>query len=172
VSLISNRFADELAASEDARNAFVGAQLRTFLTYQIRTLRKQHNLSQEALAEALGTSQSAVARLENREYGKFSLQTLLDLAKAFDVALVVEFAEYRDFLLRTRNMSEGALARRKFSRASLESLCTDSDTRFYVLNGLSADTVVIPQMAVDDGSQPTITASMNDNWRYRCGVSL
>jgi transcriptional regulator with XRE-family HTH domain len=153
VSVISDRFANELDVSEDVRSAFVSAQLSTFVSYQIRTLRIQNQLSQEELATLLGTSQSTVARLENIDYGKYSVQTLVKLAKVFDVALVVEFAEFPDFLLRTRNMSEQAMTRRRFSRKSLDFLCSNSSPILTLVSGNEDGYVRFPQITPDGSFQ-------------------
>jgi transcriptional regulator with XRE-family HTH domain len=162
MSIISDRFADELAAGEDVRNAFVGAQLRSFITNQIRTLRAQHGFSQEELAKSLNTSQSTIARLENRDYGKFSLNTLLELAQAFDVALIVEFAEFPDFLLRTKNMSERALARSKFARKSLDFLCRDERPTLSLVSGNTAGWAMISQVSTVDEVPTTFIATMSN----------
>ena len=83
----------------------------------------------------LGTSQSTIARLENREYGKFSLSTLIELAKAFDVALMVEFVTFKDFLIRTRNMSQSALRVDQFSREALDFLCSEDNASLLLIRG-------------------------------------
>ncbi|MEO8883058.1 MAG: hypothetical protein ABI377_06570, partial [Devosia sp.] len=50
-----------------------------------------------------------ISRLESTEYGKASVQTLLDIASANDVALVVRFVSYPEFLAQTSDMSPQAL---------------------------------------------------------------
>ena len=94
MSVISKRFADELAEKE-MRHAYLSAQTRTKLINQIRTIRNQRGWSQGQFAEVLGKPQSNVSRLENREYGSFTLNTLFELASAFDVGLIVEFVPIR-----------------------------------------------------------------------------
>ena len=50
-----------------------------------------------------------IARLENPDYGKFSLSTLLKLASAFDVALLIRFVAFGELLERTRDLSPAGL---------------------------------------------------------------
>lgn len=104
------------------RDAYLAAQTRTHLAQQIRSIRGQRGWSQGDLGEALGKPQSAISRIEDREYGKFSLQTLFELASAFDCGLVVQLVPYAEFLSRTSDLSPEALAAPTFSRESLESL--------------------------------------------------
>jgi transcriptional regulator with XRE-family HTH domain len=124
MSVISKRFADELAEKR-MRDAYLSAQTRTKLTNQIRAIRNQRGWSQGQFAKILGKPQSNVSRLENREYGNFSLNTLFELASAFDVGLVVEFVPYDQFLRRTKDLSARALQMPSFSANSLEPLSRD-----------------------------------------------
>lgn len=48
----------------------------------IRSIRKQHNLSQKTLAERAGTSQSAISRLEHADYEGVKLSTLENIFRA------------------------------------------------------------------------------------------
>lgn len=64
-------------------------------------MREAEGWSQKKLAEkAFGDSklQSMVSRLEDPDYGKYSVSTLLTLADAFDVGLVVRFAPFSELV--------------------------------------------------------------------------
>ncbi len=76
------------------------------IAWQIRINRKFRNMSQFDLATAIGTQQSAVSRLEDPEYGAHSLDTLKQVAKAFDCALLVKFVSYGDLAGESENLSE------------------------------------------------------------------
>jgi transcriptional regulator with XRE-family HTH domain len=129
MSLISKSFADELTEKE-MRDAYLGAQTRTKIVEQIRTIRSQRGWSQGEFAKQLGKPQSNVSqRLENRQYGGFTLSTLLEIASAFDVGLIVEFVPYSEFLRRTDDLSQKALGVVAFNRASLDLLCGDHQER-------------------------------------------
>lgn len=118
MNLITKNFAEELAEKE-MRDAFLAAQTRTRLASQIRTIRTQRGWSQAQLANELRTLQSAISRMEDRSYGKLSLQSLFEIAAAFDVGLMVEFVPYDEFLLRTSDLSLVALSVEPFDPLSL-----------------------------------------------------
>lgn len=99
-----NRF-----ASKDYRDAFMQTQVRAGIAYQIQALRRKFGLTQAQMAEKTGKKQSVISRLESTEYGGVSVQSLLDIASALDIALVVRFSSYPDFLSTTSNVSEDAL---------------------------------------------------------------
>lgn len=64
------------------------------MALQIRTLREQRHLSQTCLGEHLGTAPASVSRLENPDYGKMTVATLLRLAAAFDTDLEIKFRPF------------------------------------------------------------------------------
>lgn len=86
----------EKLGDRDYRDAFVSATVRRRIALQVRALRKKFFSSQTELGAAVGKPQNVVSRLEDPSYGKVTLQTLLELAKAFDVALVVKFAKFSE----------------------------------------------------------------------------
>jgi transcriptional regulator with XRE-family HTH domain len=95
--------------SKEYRDGYLQSRVRGYIAYQIQALREQLGLTQQAFADLTGKKQSTISRLEDTEYGKVSVQTLLDIACATDVALVVKFASYPDFLDQTRMMATEAL---------------------------------------------------------------
>ena len=133
MSVISKRFANELAAEKAMREAYLSAQTRTKLTNQVRTIRTQRGWSQGEFANILRKPQSNVSRIENREYGAFTLTTLFELANAFDCGLVVEFVPYDEFLRRTHDLSPAHLQVPPFSRSMLQPLCQDMQNTWYDL---------------------------------------
>lgn len=66
-----------------------------FIAAQVKTLREQRGLSQDALAKKIGTHQPAVARIENCNNIP-SLRTLLKLAEAFNLRVNVSFETFED----------------------------------------------------------------------------
>lgn len=102
---------DELVKfkNKSFRDGYLQTATRGGVAYQIQALREKFKLTQTAFAEKLGKRQSVVSRLENSEYGKVSVQTLLDVACALDVALLVRFVSYPEFLKRTKDMSISSL---------------------------------------------------------------
>lgn len=82
----------------------------TTLALQIRLLRERQELTQEQLAAILGRRQETISLWENPDYGRYTLSTLKDLARAFDVALIVRFAPYGELIDWTANLSPDRLA--------------------------------------------------------------
>ena len=101
------------------RNAYLSAQTRTHLSYQIRTIRCQRGWSQEEFAKRLDTSQSAVSRMEDHQYGKQNLQTLIQVANTFDCGLLVQFVPYDEFIRKTDDLSRETLEVSEFNEAAL-----------------------------------------------------
>src|SRR5262245_54266440 len=89
------------------RRAFVEEEISTGLAFQIRATRQARGWSQRELGSRApdGTpiAQEQICKLENPDYGRYSLTTLKRLAAAFDVALIVRFVPFSqlvDFTLR------------------------------------------------------------------------
>ncbi|TGN17491.1 helix-turn-helix domain-containing protein [Leptospira idonii] len=59
------------------------------LAKEIIKLRKKRNLTQKDLAEKIGTSQPAIARLESGNYTNLSLSFINRLAKALDAEPII-----------------------------------------------------------------------------------
>lgn len=101
------------------RHGYVSAQVRNWVAYQIRALRKERGWSQVDLATKTGKPQSVISRMEDPNYGRLNLQTLLDVASTFDVALSVQFVSFGEFLKRTADVSSAAMEVRSYDRAAL-----------------------------------------------------
>ena len=112
----------------------MSGRIRTYIALQVRELRESNNLSQSDLAEKTGTHQSAISRLENTDYGRMSVQTLIDLATAMDVALVVKFASYEDFLSQHGDVRPSALSAESFSETYER--CANSTKQREISDGL------------------------------------
>jgi len=62
---------------------------KTRLAWQIRNLRQQAGISQEQLARIIGTSRTAITRMENEGYDRYLVRTLRRVAEALDAVLIV-----------------------------------------------------------------------------------
>lgn len=110
-------------ADEEARHIYLSLQLKAFLANQIRSLRGDR--SQEEFGHILGKPQSVVSRLENESYGKVTVQTLLDIARKLDIALVMRFVDFPTFLKWTGDYSPTALAPQKFDAPAIDRLANE-----------------------------------------------
>lgn len=90
------------------RDAYVDANVRRFLAQQMRSLRG--TMSQEEFGRVLGKPQSVVSRFEDPAYGKFTLQTLLEIAASLDRAVVARIVDFPTFLRLTEDLSEEAMS--------------------------------------------------------------
>ena len=106
------------------RDAYLSSHLRMFLANQIRALRG--NLSQKAFGQLIGKPQSVVSRLESSDYGKVTLQTLLDIASKLDVALLIRFVNYPAFLRATDDMSMAAQKPTAYDQAEMDAIVQPS----------------------------------------------
>jgi transcriptional regulator with XRE-family HTH domain len=98
------------------RDAYVAENVRTGIAYQIRALREQRNWNQGTFSDELGKPQSVTSRLEDPDYGKMSLATLLEVASAFDVGLVVKYVSFPEFLRQYKDVSADAFRVGSFAK--------------------------------------------------------
>ena len=119
----SEAFAQQLSDKE-FRAEFVADQVRTRIALLIRALREQFGLSQAQLGELMGKPQSVISRLENPDYGKESLQTLLDVAAAFGLPLLVDIPQWDEWLDAMRRMTKN-----DFNRSTFEQFCEQAKAR-------------------------------------------
>lgn len=61
------------------------------LAMKIAELREKKGLSQQQLAQLMGTSQQAISRIESGEYEGFTLKTLEKIAEATGMRVIIEF---------------------------------------------------------------------------------
>lgn len=82
------------------RRGFVEGHATDTIAFQLRALRKARDWDQREVGERLGNPklQPMISRYENPNYGRYSVKTLLELAAAFDVALIVRFAPYSELI--------------------------------------------------------------------------
>lgn len=100
---------------KEFRDTYVFEHMCTGIPFQIRALRKQRGWNQTKLAEVLGKTQSMVSEIENEDEGRFQLKTLMEIASAFDVALLVKFVSYRKLLTETADLSPSGLGAKSFT---------------------------------------------------------
>lgn len=79
---------------DEYRKVFVQERVRSSVALQIRSLRDQRKMTQQQLGDAIGMAQTWVSKLENPDYGKMTVSTLLRLANAFDTDLEIKFRPF------------------------------------------------------------------------------
>jgi transcriptional regulator with XRE-family HTH domain len=101
--------------------------MNSFVAAQIKVLREQRGLSQQELAELVGTQQAGISRLENTNYSAWKVQTLAKLARAFDVRLRISFEEFGTLPEELSNFGRESLKRCEYTHDDVFNEKDDSD---------------------------------------------
>lgn len=97
------------------RKQFIDEHVNVGIAFQIQSLRNRQNLTQKGLAGKLKVKQPLVSSWENPNHGKYNLATLNELAKAFDVGLLVRFVPFSTLVDWTVNLSTDVIAPPSFA---------------------------------------------------------
>lgn len=128
---IKNKLTTLLTELQDRsyREAYVEGHAKDTIAFQLRQMRLAENLEQKDVAARLGNPklQPMISRYENPDYGKYSVTTLLELAKAFDVALVVRFVKFSELLRWDLHKNSSTLQPASFAQDT-ELSCMGSET--------------------------------------------
>ncbi len=89
---------DEFKDREFKKSFYKGLE-KTRIAIEITAARERRRLSQKELADMVGSSQSAIARLENPDYNGYSIRTLRKIAEALDLQLTVSLEERAEQLV-------------------------------------------------------------------------
>jgi transcriptional regulator with XRE-family HTH domain len=123
------RLANLAGSLDDAefRASYMAHHLRAFIADQIRGLRG--DMSQKEFGQLIGKPQSVVSRLENEEYGRVSLQTLIEIAIKMNIAFVGRFVDFPTFLRITADFSANAVTPMAYSRDAMDAFISDEQRR-------------------------------------------
>lgn len=94
------------------RNQFIAGEVRRTIPFQLRALRGERKWTQADLGKEAEMPQTMVCRIENGDAASLSIKTLLKLASAFDVALVVRFEPIDSLIDWVDNLSPEVMAPR------------------------------------------------------------
>jgi transcriptional regulator with XRE-family HTH domain len=109
MSTRSEKFSDK-----EYRAAYAESFLDTYIATQLRVLREERELTQEALAGVAEMKQSRISTMEDANYSGWSIKTLKRLAKAFDLALIVKFESFGGLLAEMDRFNRANLSRPSF----------------------------------------------------------
>ncbi len=100
----------------ESRHLFQAEHIKTGIPIQIRELRRKREWSQKELAEKTDMDQSNISNLENLDYRYLpQIGTLLRLAEAFDVPLIVRFGSWEELIDWEVNLSSDKLVPDSFT---------------------------------------------------------
>jgi hypothetical protein len=147
--------------SKAYRDAYLGSRIRQFLAHQMRSFRGAR--TQAEFGRILGQPQSVISeRLESPSYGKWNLQTLLDIAARLDVALIVQFVDYPTFLKFTHEITEETVRPAPFDENKLAEALEPPPRRSQAAEAFARMMNGQPQ---DDGLYGKAAANENEEQR-------
>lgn len=83
----------ELMKDADFSEEWLASKPFRQVASEVARIRCEKGLTQRELAKLVGTSYSAISRIESLNYGKVSLTTLVRIAEALGVELQISFKE-------------------------------------------------------------------------------
>lgn len=95
----------EKLKNKEYRDLFVAEQIFSRLPAKIRLMREKRGWTQKKFGEQASMAQAWVSKIEDPNYGKLTISTLLKVASACDVALVIDFVPFSALLNRTMALS-------------------------------------------------------------------
>src|SRR2546421_416436 len=90
------------------RASYLRSKIAVNLSSQIHALRNKQDMTQTELAAEAGMKQSRISGMERPGEVQFNIDTLVRLAAAFKVGLVVKFAPYSEVLNWNASFSQDA----------------------------------------------------------------
>src|ERR1700730_7688677 len=91
--------------NKEYRDSFVASQISNTIAAQIFSLRDARGWKQAEVAAKAGMKQSRISDLEDPNYENYETRTLVKLASAFDVGLIVRFVPFSELAKWSVNLS-------------------------------------------------------------------
>ncbi len=119
-----------LLGEKEFRDEFVADKVKSRIALMIRALRDQggRGWTQTELGKKMGKPPNVVSRLEDPDYGKMSLQTLLEVAAAFELPLLVDIPSWDDWVRKMGSLTESSLQQQSFDLTAFTEPATNSGT--------------------------------------------
>jgi transcriptional regulator with XRE-family HTH domain len=114
VSVTSKRRLLAKLKNKTYRDAYTIEHVKTTTPLQIRTVRGQHEWTQGKLAAEAKTTQTAISRTEDPNYGNLTLNNLLKIAAALDVGLLVKLVPFSRLVKEFEDLSPEAMSAPSF----------------------------------------------------------
>jgi transcriptional regulator with XRE-family HTH domain len=102
--------AQKLIDNKAYRDAYVVEHVRNGLAFQLRGMRDDLGWSQAKMGQEVGKPQNVISRLEDPNYGRPNLQTLLEIASGLGVGLLVRFVPFSRLVREFEDVSPAELA--------------------------------------------------------------
>jgi transcriptional regulator with XRE-family HTH domain len=84
---------EQFKRDNDFENDFYKGLEKCRIAIEIAAFREKEGITQVELARRVGTSQSAIARMENADYQNYSIRTLRKIAEVLDLELLVSLRD-------------------------------------------------------------------------------
>ena len=110
---MTDSFKEELK-DEEYRYGYAESFLNSSIATQLAVIRDQRGMTQEQLADLVGTKQTGISRIENANYSGWSIKMLKKIARALGCRLRVSFETFGTLLDEDKNFNEESLKRPKF----------------------------------------------------------
>ena len=96
----------KLLRNPKVKEEYEKRQTERMLTHSIIAQRIRRKMTQEQLAQRVGTTQSVIARLENPTYGKASISMLKKIADALNCQLVIKLEPKELAIAKSRKLKK------------------------------------------------------------------
>ncbi len=142
----------KFCASKEFREEYVAALAKRAFALQVRTIRKDREMSQEQLADAAKIDQGVISRAENPNNG-ITFNTAIRISAGFDLAFIPQLVTYSEFLKWAEKIGEGIENLKSFEKERKEGESPEQR---------ASQAVVIPKMpsvGVEENIEDTKKAS-------------
>ena len=98
IAIMKSKLITRLLNDKKYRKAYVASQIKVGIPFQIKAMREKREWSQGQLADMANMLQPRISAMEKAGHGSPNIETLLRLAAAFDIGLVVKFAPFSELV--------------------------------------------------------------------------